>query len=407
VPADLVPYLSIFSRALFQTGTAKEDFVSLTQRIGRSTGGVGATRMIGTMRDTKTTAAWFFIRGKVVPGKATELLDIIIDVLTSARLDNRERIKQMLLEEKAGFESSLSGRGNGIVASRLSSSLNPASWANEASGGVTYLFFLRDLIKRLDGDWAGIEAMLYRLRDILVDRNAMIVNVTTDAQIWAGFRPQLEAFLAKLPSVGSALADWPTGVARSEGLTFPGAVNYVAKGANLYDLGYVHTGASAVALRHLNTTYLWDKVRVQGGAYGGSAGFDPFSGGFVFSSYRDPNLLQTLDAYDAAAAYLKEGVGEQDLVRSIIGAIGSIDTYRLPDAKGFMSLMWELTGNTDENRQQRRDEVLGASAADFKRFGDVLAGVAAAGKVAVLGSEAAIKAANDERGGFLDVMKVL
>ena len=137
------------------------------------------------------------------------------------------------------------------------------------------------------------------------------------------------------------------------------------------------------------------------------AGFDPFSGGFVFSSYRDPNLLQTLDAYDAAAAYLKEGVGEQDLVRSIIGAIGSIDTYRLPDAKGFMSLMWELTGNTDENRQQRRDEVLGASAADFKRFGDVLAGVAAAGKVAVLGSEAAIKAANDERGGFLNVMKVL
>ncbi len=407
VPADLVPYLSIFSRALFQTGTAKEDFVSLTQRIGRSTGGVGASRMIGTMRDTKTTAAWFFIRGKVVPGKATELLDIITDVLTSARLDNRERIKQMLLEEKAGFESSLSGRGNGIVASRLSSSLNPASWANEASGGVTYLFFLRDLLKRLDTDWADIEATLYRLRDILVDRNAMIVNVTTDAQIWAGFRPQLEAFLSKLPSVGGTIVDWPTGVARSEGLTFPGAVNYVAKGANLYDLGYVHTGASAVALRHLNTTYLWDKVRVQGGAYGGSAGFDPFSGGFVFSSYRDPNLLQTLDAYDAAAAYLKEGVGEQDLVRSIIGAIGSIDTYRLPDAKGFMSLMWELTGNTDENRQQRRDEVLGACAADFKRFGDILAGVAAAGKVAVLGSEAAIKAANDERGGFLNVMKVL
>ena len=52
-----------------------------------------------------------------------------------------------------------------------------------------------------------------------------------------------------------------------------------------------HTGATAVAMRHLNTTYLWDKVRVQGGAYGGGSGFDPFSGGFIFSSYRDPNLL--------------------------------------------------------------------------------------------------------------------
>ena len=100
-------------------------------------------------------------------------------------------------------------------------------------------------------------------------------------------------------------------------------------------------------------------------------------------------------------------MGEQDLVRSIIGAIGAIDTYRLPDAKGFISLMWELTGNTDENRQQRRDEVLNATAADFRRFADVLASVASAGKVAVLGSEAAIKAANDERGGFLAVTKVL
>ena len=124
VPAEYVPYLSIFSRALFQTGTAREDFVSLTQRIGRSTGGVGASRSVSTMRDGKTTAAWLFVRGKAVPDKAGELLAIISDVLTSAQLGNRERIKQMLLEEKAGFESSLSGRGNGLVASRLAAALN-------------------------------------------------------------------------------------------------------------------------------------------------------------------------------------------------------------------------------------------------------------------------------------------
>ena len=46
VPAELLPYLSLISRGLNQPGTAKEDFVSLTQRIGRSTGGVGANRSI-------------------------------------------------------------------------------------------------------------------------------------------------------------------------------------------------------------------------------------------------------------------------------------------------------------------------------------------------------------------------
>jgi Zn-dependent M16 (insulinase) family peptidase len=69
--------------------------------------------------------------------------------------------------------------------------------------------------------------------------------------------------------------------------------------------------------------------------------------------------------------------------------------------------MWELSDNTDANRQQRRDEILGATAADLKRFGDVLADVARQGHVAVLGSAAAIKAANDERAGFLSVTKVL
>lgn len=407
IPADLVPYLSLFSRALFQTGTAKEDFVSLTQRIGRSTGGVGATRSVGTMRDTTSTTAWLFVRGKAVPDKMGELLAIVTDVLTSARLDNRERIKQMALEEKAGFESSLSGRGNGIVASRLGAALNAANWANEHSGGVAYLFFLRDLIARIDTDWAGVEAALKAIRDILFDRNSMLANVTADAALIDLVRPELEAFIANLPASTAAITQWPTTPRKSEGLTFPGQVNYVAKGANLYELGYVHTGASAVALRHLNTTYMWDKVRVQGGAYGGGAGFDPFSGVFVFTSYRDPNLLQTIDAYDNAAAFLKEGVGEQDLVRSIIGAIGSVDTYRLPDAKGFISLMWELTGNTDENRQQRREEVLGATSADFKRIGEVVAAVKDAGRVVVLGSEVAIKAANAERGNFLDVTKVL
>ncbi len=407
LPAQLVPYLSIFSRALFQTGTAKEDFVSLSQRIGRSTGGVGASRSISMMRDTKSTAAWLFVRGKAVPDKAPELLAIIADVLSSAQLSNRARIRQMLLEEKAGFESSLAGRGNGLVASRLGAALNPAAWANEASGGIDYLFFLRDLINRVDSDWSSVEAALNQIRDTLIDRASMVVNVTSDGAVWDGFRPNLEAFIASLPTALGAPLDWPTASPQSEGLTFPAQVNYVAKGANLYPLGYVHTGASSVALRHLNTTYMWDRVRVQGGAYGGSASFDPNSGTFAFTSYRDPNLLQTLDAYDQAAAFLKEGVGEQDLVRSIIGAIGSIDTYRLPDAKGFQSLMWELTGNTDANRQQRRDEVLGATAKDFQRFGEVIAAVKDAGRVAVLGSDAAITAANDERGGFLRVTKVL
>ncbi len=404
----LLPLLGIFARALTQTGTAKEDFVSLSQRIGRSTGGVGVNISITTKRKRSGTSAWAFMRGKAVPDKVGELLAIMHDVLTSARLDNRERIRQMVLEEKAGFESRLAGMGNGIVAMRLRAQLNESDWAGEQMSGVSHYFYIKELAARIDTDWPSVQAELEAIREEILHRGDMVANLTADGAMIDTMRPQLAAFLGGLPAGGKGGSGWGfTASTASEGLTFPGQVNYVAKGANLIDLGYVPSGASGVAIRHLNTTYLWDRVRVQGGAYGGSSGLDMNSGCFAFTSYRDPNLLGTLDNYDGAAAFLRNGIGDQDLTRSIIGVIGTIDTYRLPDAKGFASMMFELTGETEETRQQRREEVLGATTRDFKALGEALEQVARAGRVVVLGSETAIKAANDERGQFLKVTKVL
>ncbi len=104
-----------------QTGTSKEDFVSLTQRIGRTTGGISQHRGLATRNDGTGTAAWFFLSGKSVPDKFDDMLEIMGEVLRDARLSNRERFRQMALEEKAGFEARLVPGGNGIVdtASRL------------------------------------------------------------------------------------------------------------------------------------------------------------------------------------------------------------------------------------------------------------------------------------------------
>ena len=408
IEARLLPLLPIFSRALTQTGTADNDFVGLLQRIGRDTGGVGANRWVATKRGHAGTAAWLFVRGKAVPDKTGELLAILGDVLTTARLDNRERIRQMVLEEKSGFESGLAGRGSAIVNMRLRAQFGEADWVGEQLGGVSYYFFLKELARRIDSDWEGVRADLETIRTVLLNRGDMVANVTADADAIEALRPRLADFLAGLPEGAAAPADWGFAPeARSEGLTFPGQVNYVAKGANLLGLGFKPTGGSAVAVRYLNTTYLWDRIRVQGGAYGGSSGLDLNSGTFTFSSYRDPNLVSTIANYDGAAAFLKRPLGAEELTRSIIGVIGGIDTYRLPDAKGFASLLFELTGETEELRQQRREEVLGTTASDFTRLADALDTVAREGQVVALGSETAIKAANEEKGAFLNVTKVL
>ncbi len=408
LPRELVPYLPIFTQALSQTGTSKEDFVSLSQRIGRSTGGITAARLISPMRDADEAAAYVVIRGKAVADRAPELLAILTDTLTDARLDNRDRIRQMVAQNKAHMEAGLVPSGHQIVFSRLRAALHEADWANEQCSGVSQLFFLRELAQRIENDWASVEADLVAIRDHLVNAGAAVFNVTTDAPIFEGFSRELAGFAGTLPRKSFVRQDWsPLPPPANEGLTIPAQVNYVAKGVNLKRLGHEPSAALSVVTKYLGTAYLWDKVRVEGGAYGGFASYNPLADTYAFGSYRDPNLVATLDVYDQAPDFLRKGVSENDIVRSIIGTIGDLDPYLLPDAKGYAALTRALAGVTEEYRQARREQVLGASAKDFAEAADLLAEVARNGHVVVMGSETALTAANRERNGFLKLTKVL
>ena len=409
LPQELLPYVSLFSQALLKIGTETEDFVKLSQRIGRKTGGIWPSTFTSIVRQSNEGTAWLFLRGKTTMSQSDDLLDILRDVLLTVKLDNQSRFKQMVLEAKAGLEASLIPGGHGIVDTRLRANFNETDWADEQMGGISYLFFLRQLIEEVDNDWLNVLAKLEEIRRILLNRNSMLCNVTLDAANWQQFQPKLADFISVLPANPVEISQWtPQYAIASEGLTIPAQVNYVGKGANLYQLGYKLHGSQIVIINHLRTTWLWEKVRVQGGAYGGFCSFDSNSGVFNYLSYRDPNLLTTLDNYDQTSQFLQRiDLSEDEITKSIIGAIGQLDAYQLPDAKGYTSLVRHLIGLSDEIRQQRRDEVLSTTLAEFKAFGNVLEQVNEKGLVVVLGSQDAIGKANQTRDNWLTIQKVM
>lgn len=409
LPQRLLPYGELFGRLLLSMGTATQDYVKLSQRIGRETGGIYRTAHLATTRSGDATTH-LLLRGKATLDQGGALLDILRDVLLTPRLDNRERLRQIVLEEKAGLEAGLIPGGHSVVFRRLRARFTTADWAAEQMGGIAYLFFLRTLIQRLDQDWPGVLADLEAVRAALIGRAGMLCNVTVDQASFDVFRPRLAGFIASLPAGAAASADWQPAPlsAEPEGLTLPAQVNYVGKGANLYQLGYELHGSTLVAVKFLDNTWLWDRVRVQGGAYGGMCLFDSLSGVLAFLSYRDPNLVGTLQTYDAAAHYLRTvPLTQEDVDKIIIGVIGQMDSYQLPDAKGFTSLARTLNRDTDAIRQRLRDQVLAATVADVRALADVLEPVARHGAVVVLGSEQAIGAANQTLQAPLRMMKVL
>ena len=158
LPQDWLSYLPLFGRALTETGTAEHTFVQLLQHIGRSTGGIHAQILISSAPERTQAAAWLFLRGKSMVPQAGELLSILDEILRGARLDDHERFRQMALEEKASLEAGVVRAGHAVINTRLKSRFDEAGWANEQIGGASYLFFLRDLITRIDQDWPACTA---------------------------------------------------------------------------------------------------------------------------------------------------------------------------------------------------------------------------------------------------------
>jgi len=427
VPAALLPLVPLFCRSLTQMGTKTESFVELTERIGRKTGGLSAYPYTSAKRGSPLEpVALVMLRGKAMADKSGDLLSLARDLLLEARLDDRARFRQMVAETRAALEAGIVGSGHRFAGARLAAQRSVAGWMGEVMGGLSYLEFIRALEKRVDSDadesgWPSVARDLAAIRAALLRADGAVVNLTGDAAALAQARPHVDALLAALPENNAdahPIQPWASGGGaslllplRNEALTVPTQVNYVGKAANLYeDANYELSGAAYVVEKHVGTSWLWDRVRVVGGAYGGFCSFDSHSGMFSYLSYRDPNLLETVEAYDGTVAYLRGlELDPEALTKAIIGTIGDVDSYQLPDAKGYSQLSRWLLGVTDEERQRRRDQILATTAADFSRFADAIECVRSGDKarvVAVTSAERAEKV-NADKPGFWDVKKVL
>jgi Zn-dependent M16 (insulinase) family peptidase len=127
-----------------------------------------------------------------------------------------------------------------------------------------------------------------------------------------------------------------------------------------------------VAAKIINTDYLWNKLRVTGGAYGGFASIS-LMGNIIFSSYRDPNLTETLDVYDKSGDFFRSlNLSERDLTRFIIGTIGDYDAPMSVSSKSRVSNVYYFQNITQKDLQKIREEILAAKMEDLNSFADTL-----------------------------------
>jgi Zn-dependent M16 (insulinase) family peptidase len=407
VPDSLLPLVPLFGRAVLELGSDRHDAVTLTRRIAAKTGGISREALLAPVLGggPDDVAARLLFRGKATLDKTPELLDLLEEILLEADFSNAERFAQMALEARSRVERRLAPAGHATAASRLRARYNLAGYAAERMRGLSQLDYLRELVDRTTTDFAGVRRDLETLRQHILTRRGLVVGLTASPADLGQVEPAVAAFLAHLPDTVPGRAAWtPRPLPRHEGIAVPSQVHYVGLGLDLAKTGWRFDGADLVAARHLRMAYLWDRVRVRGGAYGAFCSLDRFAGQAVFVSFRDPNTAATVDVFRQAGRFLMETqLSDEEMTRAVIGAVGDIDAHLLPDAKGYVAMSRRLVGDTAQARQDMRRQVLAAGLKRFREFGEALEAAAADASVVVVGPGASLDALGETLPGMVKV----
>ena len=139
----------------------------------------------------------------------------------------------------------------------------------------------------------------------------------------------------------------------------PALIQFLVRGGNLFDAGYEFDGALCVVRTAANCDYLYNMIRLKGGAYGCGCDFAADTGDVFFYSYRDPKLAETDDVYIKTPDFVENlNPDDAELTKYIIGTFSGIDTPKSISGKIGYSLSAYFTGRKYEDVQKIREQIL-------------------------------------------------
>ena len=307
-----------------------------------------------------------------------------------------KRIRQSRMELERGFVTS----GNSYAAGRAAAHYMPEGAARERCNGILYYQFLGKLLKNFDADQGQIIRELKEIQEKLCRKSNLVMSFTGTEKAYGDFR-QLIAASGFCGSAREREPGWYQDKllpGKSEAFIIPSEVSYVALGG----IGE-YTGEDYLLGRMVSFDYLWAKIRAEGGAYGCQMSVLP-NQSWAMSSYRDPNVKRTIEAFRSASSWLKDlELGEQELLNYKIGAVAGYDRTPKTYVQAKRMDSWYLRQEEPQVRAKVREGLLKASEEDLKNRRQAMESFAGEGTVCVLGNRAKI----EEAAGQFDNVTVL
>lgn len=399
-------YLGFFTNALGLVSTEKYSYTDLANATNIYTGGISTgTASHPDIKDRNNFVFKLEVKLKVLEKNLDKALELMEQMLLSSDFTDTKRLGELVAQIKARLQANLSSSGHLVAAMRSMSSFSRYALYQDELKGVAFYRSICRIEKELSESPKSVSDKLAAIAKKLFARNRMLISFTGNNEAYGNAKPSLEKVIAgfdKMSVIGNQ-AEVHFNTAK-EAFIDASQIQYVAKTGDFICEGYEYTGALRLLRIILSYDYLWINVRVKGGAYGCMNTFLR-SGESYFVSYRDPNLLDTLDVYDRIPEYIKSfSPDERDMTKYIIGTFSALDTPMNPEAKGSRSLSAYLEGITYEQIQKERNEILNAQPEDIRRLADLVEAVLKKDSICVIGNENMIK---ESAGLFENVEKLI
>ena len=401
IPEEQLVYLALLRSVLLGVNTKSHRYTELINIINARTGGIATGITAFSDRDDRTSyKPYFVLRGRALYRENDFLCGCFAELLTETEYENEKRIREILAELYSRQQMVLTQSGQSTAVMRALSYENGESAFHDAVSGIRFYRELEELHRHFDKKKNEIFANLRAVSSKLFCAENLIIGYTCEKEGVAAMESGLISLLETLPqkekeSERECRKETQTVCLSSndvlrEGFITGGQVQHIAMAGDFGREGYQFSGILHVLRHILNYGYLWDRIRIDGNAYGCGASFTR-NGCGTLMSYRDPNLKETLDVFRELPAYLESfDADPEEMEKYIIGTLSAIDTPLTASLFGSVSMRAYMSGTTQEQLDREREEIFRATAADIRAAAPLIRAMLKDDAYCVVGSERAL-----------------
>lgn len=390
IPEEDIPYIGILKAMLGYIDTACYSYADFANEVNFHTGGISCTMgLYPSVHDKDKVKVMFEVRTKALAGKLSDARNLVEEMMLTSNFKDEKRLREVISELKSRLQMTLSDAAHSVASARAMSYFSKtAAYRNS----IELYRVVADMEANFDERKGKLAEKLQALAEKIFTNDRLMVGVTCSKEDYKTAEKEIALIKEKLfadKGIGEP-ADFVF-EQKNEGFMDASQVQYVARAGNYRAHGFEYHGALRILKVILGYDYLWNNVRVKGGAYG-CMNSCMRNGDMYFVSYRDPNLGKTNEVYDGIPAYIEQfEADEREMTKYIIGTISELDTPMNPFAKGERSMTAYLQELSFDEVQEERNQIISATYTDIRMLKDLVASVLQDRNICVVGNEEVLK----------------